>query len=227
MTADRLTTTVILPALDERAAIGGVVRGLLGRVDEVLCVDNGSTDRTAEVAATAGARVVREPVRGFGSACFAGLLAARGDVVCFLDADGSFAAADVPRVLAPVLEGRLDLCLGTRTQSRPGALPLPLWIANRVLGQAVRLAGAPGLSDLGPLRAIRRDVLLSLEVADRAAAWPLEMILRAGRAQLRIGELPVAYLPRLGGTSKVTGSLRGSLRVASEMSRLIVREAVR
>lgn len=225
--ADRPRTTAILPALNEEASIGRVVAGLIGRVDEVLVVDNGSTDATASVAAATGARVVAEPVPGYGAACFAGALAAGGEVLAFLDADGSFAPADVGRVLAPVTGGSLDLCLGTRTWRRSSAMPGSLRAANLVLGQAVRIAGAPPLTDLGPLRAIRRDRLLALGVADRAFGWPLEMILRAGRADLRIGEIRVAYLPRIGGESKVTGSLPVSIRVARQMSRLIAREVLR
>jgi glycosyltransferase involved in cell wall biosynthesis len=222
--ADGPRTTAILPALNEEASIGRVVAGLVGRVDEILVVDNGSTDETASEARSAGARVVTEPVPGFGSACYAGTVAAEGEILAFLDADGSFASADVERVLAPVAADELDLCLGTRTRRGSSAMSGSLRVANLALGQAVRVAGAPALTDLGPLRAIRRDRLLALDVADRAFGWPLEMILRSGRAGLRIGEIPVAYLPRIGGESKVTGSLRGSLRVVRQMSRLLARE---
>ncbi len=225
--ADAPSTTAVLPALNEEASIGRVVAGLVGRVDEVLVVDNGSADATGALARAAGARVVSEVTPGFGAACYAGALAASGEILVFLDADGSFAPADAERVLRPVAAGELDLCLGTRTWRRSSAMPRTLRGANLVLGQAVRIAGAPPLTDLGPLRAIRRDRLLALGVADRAFAWPLEMILRAGRAGLRIGEVHVAYLPRIGGESKVTGSLAGSLRVARQMSRLIAREVLR
>ncbi len=223
---DRPRTTAILPALDEEASIGRVVAGLVRRVDEVLVVDNGSADSTAARARAAGARVVAETRRGFGAACHAGAWAASGDVLAFLDADGSFAPADVERVLAPVIAGELDLCLGSRTWRRSSAMPPALRGANLALGRAARLAGAPTLTDLGPLRAIRRDRLLALDVRDRAFAWPLEMVLNAGRADLRIGEVRIAYLPRIGGESKVTGSVRGSFRVARQMGRLIAREAL-
>jgi glycosyltransferase involved in cell wall biosynthesis len=223
---ERPRTTAILPALDEEASIGRVVAGLVGRVDEVLVVDTGSADATASRASAAGARVVSEPRRGFGAACHAGACAASGDVLAFLDADGSFAPPDVERVLAPVVAGELDLCLGSRTWRRSSAMPRSLRGANLALGLVARLAGAPALTDLGPLRAIRRDHLLALDLRDRAFAWPLEMILSAGRAGLRIDEVRVAYLPRIGGESKVTGSVRGSFRVARQMGRLLVREAL-
>ena len=218
--------TIVLPALDEAQAIAATVAGLLGQVDEVLVVDNGSTDGTGEIAAAAGARVIVERRRGFGAACHAGATHARGDLLCFMDADGTFAAPDAARVIDEVRSGRLDLCLGTRTRRRDAAISPAMRIANRALGASVRLAGGPVLSDIGPLRAIRRDALMALELRDRAFAWPLEMVVRASRRGLRIDELPVAYLPRAGGTSKVSGSLRGSARAAWQMSRLLARETV-
>jgi glycosyltransferase involved in cell wall biosynthesis len=220
------SVTVVLPALDEAASVGRVVGDLLGLADEIVVVDNGSSDGTGAIAAAAGARVVVEPRRGFGSACFAGTVAARGDIVCFLDADGTFAPADVARVVREVSEHKLDLCLGSRTLL-PGAIRLDHRIVNRALGLSLIVAGGPRLTDIGPLRAIRREALLALGVEDRAFAWPLEMVIRAVRAKLVIGEIPVAYLPRFGGESKVTGSLRGSLRVARQMSVLLAREALR
>lgn len=221
-----VSATIVLPALDEAESIGRVVADLLGRADEIVVVDNGSTDGTGRLAAAAGARVIHEPRRGFGSACFAGAVAARGEIVCFLDADGTFAPADVSRVVGEVAAGRLDLCLGSRTLGR-GAIRFDHRLVNRALGLAVVVTGAPRLTDIGPLRALRREALLSLGVEDRAFAWPLEMVIRAARAKMTIGEIPVAYLPRFGGESKVTGSLRGSLRVARQMSVVLAREALR
>ena len=214
--------TAILPALNEEACIGTVVRGVRERVDEVIVVDNGSDDRTAEIAAAEGATVVSEPVRGFGSACYAGLLAATGDVVCYLDADGSCAPGDIALVCDPVLDGAYDLCLGVRK----GAFHPALRVANRSLGLSIRALGGPVLRDIGPLRAIRRDVLLDLKLRDRAFAWPLEMVVLAAKADLRIGEVSVRYLPRIGGESKVTGSTRGALRVVRQMGALLVHEGL-
>ncbi len=216
--------TAIPPALDEEGEpiAATIVRGLVGRVGEVLVVDNRrATARPS--GARRGARVVAEPVRGFGSACHAGLVAATRPVVCFLDADGTFAPADVERICAPVLDGALDLCLGSRTRLPGNAIHPALAAVNRGLGVLVRLRGGPLLTDIGPIRAIRRDALLALGMADRGSAWPLEMVLRASRAGLAVGELPVAYLPRLGGTSKVTGSWRGSARAARQMGGVLLR----
>jgi glycosyltransferase involved in cell wall biosynthesis len=221
------SVTIILPALDEAEVIGRVVAGLLDCADEVIVVDNNSSDGTGDRAADAGARVVVEPRRGFGSACWAGTMAARGDILCFLDADGSFAPADVPRVVEPVLRRSLDLSLGSRTLGPRGAMRRDHRVINRVVGSALPLVGAPRTTDIGPLRAIRRQTLLELGVRDRGFGWPLEMIVRCGKAGLRIGEVPVAYLPRLGGRSKVSGSLRGSIRAAQTWSLLLAREAMR
>src|SRR5436189_5344027 len=139
---------VVLPVLDEAAAIPGVLARLPGGYDPIV-VDNGSTDRSAEVALRLGARVVMEPARGFGAACFTGLRAATSDVVCFMDCDGSFDGRDLPRVVAPVLEGGADLVLGARC-AMPGAWPIHARIANRALAAEVRRRTRLRLRDLGP-----------------------------------------------------------------------------
>jgi glycosyltransferase involved in cell wall biosynthesis len=198
--------TVVLPALDEAAALPAALASFPAGID-LLVVDNGSSDSTAAVAAAAGARVVAEPRRGFGAACWAGVLASpRAEVIAFADADGSFDGA--------------DLTVGSRVTRRreSGAMTAFAVAANRALGLACRLLFGVPLSDLGPFRAIRRDTLLALGVRDRGQGWPLEMIGRAGRAGLRVVEVPVRYRPRAGGASKVSGSLRGSLRAAAAMA---------
>jgi glycosyltransferase involved in cell wall biosynthesis len=219
--------TAVLPALDESVAIASVVRGCLGHVDEVLVVDGGSRDGTADLAEAAGARVLHEPRRGYGRACATGADAARGDLLVFVDADGSLDPDDIPRVLSPVADGALDLVLGTRTRRRGNAMAPHLRLANRALGIAVRPACGRILHDLGPLRAIRRDALLGLAVRDLGFGWPLDMVLRAGRADLRVGEVDVHYGPRLGGRSKATGSLRGLLRATRAMGVLLARDLTR
>jgi glycosyltransferase involved in cell wall biosynthesis len=212
--------TVVLPALDEAAALPAALASFPAGID-LLVVDNGSSDGTAAIAAAAGARVVTEPRRGFGAACWAGVQASpRAEVVAFADADGSFDGADLLAVAAPVLGGQADLVVGSRTTGRrePGAMTAFAVAANRLLGLACRLLFGVPLSDLGPFRAIRRDILLVLGVRDRGQGWPLEMIGRAGLAGLRVVEIPVSYRPRAGGASKVSGSLRGSLRAAVAMA---------
>jgi glycosyltransferase involved in cell wall biosynthesis len=212
--------TVVLPALDEAEALPAALASFPPGVD-LLVVDNGSRDATASVAAAAGARVVAEPRRGFGAACWAGVQASpEAEVLAFADADGSFDGADLIAVAAPVLRGQADLVIGSRTAGarEAGAMPAYAVAANRAIGLACRLLFGVPLSDLGPFRAIRRDSLLALGVRDRGQGWPLEMIGRAGRAGLRVIEVPVRYRPRAGGASKVTGSLRGSLRAAVAMA---------
>jgi glycosyltransferase involved in cell wall biosynthesis len=212
--------TVVLPALDEAEALPAALASFPAGVD-LLVVDNGSGDGTAAVAAACGARVVAEPRRGFGAACWAGVLAAAGaEVLAFADADGSFDGADLAAVAGPVLDGRADLVVGSRiTGAREqGAMTAFAAASNRALGLACRFLFGVALSDLGPFRAIRRDTLLALGVRDRGSGWPLEMVGRAGLAGLRVVEVPVAYRARAGGTSKVSGSLPGSVRAAAAMA---------
>jgi len=212
--------TVVLPALDEAAALPAALASFPPGID-LLVVDNGSSDDTAAVAAAAGARVVTEPRRGFGAACWAGVQATPGSaVIAFADADGSFDGADLAVVAGPVLRGQADLVVGSRITGmrEPGAMTAFAVAANRALGLACRLLFGVPLSDLGPFRAIRRDTLLALDVRDRGQGWPLEMIGRAGQAGLRVVEVPVSYRPRAAGASKVSGSLRGSLRAAAAMT---------
>jgi len=209
---------VILPVLDELDALP-VVLASLPPGYAPLVVDNGSTDGSGALARELGARVVEEPRRGFGAACFTGLQAATADVVCFMDCDGSLDGASLPSVATPVLEGRADLVLGARDAS-PGAWPRRLRVANRYLARQVRRRTGVPLRDLGPMRAVRREALLELGVCDRRFGWPLEMVLRAGAAGWRIEEIPVPYRPRVG-TSKVTGTVRGTLRTVRDMQSVL------
>lgn len=210
--------TVILPVLDEAQAIPW----LLGRVPprfEPIVVDNGSTDGSPEIAARLGARVVSEPRRGFGAACWAGLQAATDEVVCFMDCDGSLDPLDLPSVADPVVEGRLDLVIGERVPDR-GAWPLHARLANRLLAAEVRRRTGVDLRDLGPMRAARRRELISLAIRDRRFGWPLEMVMRAADAGWRIGGVPVGYAAR-SGRSKVTGTVIGTARAVRDMSKVL------
>jgi glycosyltransferase involved in cell wall biosynthesis len=204
---------LILPVLNEAGALPWVLERIPAGVRAIV-VDNASTDGSGDVARSFGATVVDEPQRGFGSACWAGLQRADADIVCFMDADATLDPGEIPNLVQPLLDDRLDLVLGRR-QPEKGSWPAHARLANAVLAASLRRRGIP-LHDLGPLRAARRVALLELHLVDRASGWPLEMVLRARHAEWRIGEVPVAYRPRVG-ESKVTGSLRGSLRVAKEM----------
>lgn len=209
---------VILPVLNEVEALPWVLAHMPLEY-EPLVVDNGSTDGSAELARRLGARVIGESRRGFGAACFAGLAAARTDVVCFMDCDASLDPRELPLVSTPITTDAADLVLGAR-RPEPGAWPLHARLANRVLARELRRRIGVRVTDLGPMRAARRDALLALAIEDRRSGWPLEMVVRAARAGWRIEELPVAYLPRAG-RSKVTGTLRGTLQATRDMAAVL------
>jgi glycosyltransferase involved in cell wall biosynthesis len=211
---------VILPVLNEADALPWI----LGRMPEgfrAIVVDNGSIDGSGHIASSHGAVLVREPNRGFGAACFAGLLAARDDVVCFMDGDGSLDPMALPSVAGPVLEGRADLVLGAR-QAEPRAWPLHARWANRLLARELSRRAGSRFRDLGPMRAGGREALLDLGIQDRRFGWPLEMVLKAIEAQWTVVEVPVAYAARRGGRSKVTGTLKGTVQALRDMARELV-----
>jgi glycosyltransferase involved in cell wall biosynthesis len=209
---------VVLPVLDEAAALPGVLAAMPPGFRPIV-VDNGSSDGSAEIAAELGAEVVAEPSRGFGAACFAGLVAADSEIVCFMDCDGSLDPGELPRVAAPIAEGSADLALGAR-RAAAGAWPLHARLANRALTAELRRRSGLCLRDLGPMRAAGRVALIELGIRDRRFGWPLEMVLLAARAGWRIRELEVDYRPRIG-RSKVTGTLRGSARTVGDMARVL------
>jgi len=209
---------VVLPVLDEADALEGV----LGRIPsgfEPIVADNGSSDGSPEIARRLGARVVSEPRRGFGAACYAGLEAATAELVCFMDCDGSLDPADLPAVAGPVQRGERELMLGARVAD-PGAWPLHARLANRALARELRRRTSFPLRDLGPMRAVRREPLLALGIRDRRFGWPLEMVLRAADAGWRVGEVPVPYRPRQG-RSKVTGTVLGTARAMRDMAAVL------
>ncbi len=205
---------VILPVLDEAEALPWV----LDRMPDgyrPLVVDNGSTDGSPELARELGAEVVHEPARGFGAACFAGLSAARSDVVCFMDCDGSLDPQELPLVTER-LTGSAELVLGRRL-AESGAWPVHARFANAVLARELRRRTGAPLRDLGPMRAASRTGLLDLGIRDRRFGWPLEMVLRAAEAGWRIEEVGVVYRAR-SGRSKVTGTVRGTARAVRDMA---------
>jgi glycosyltransferase involved in cell wall biosynthesis len=206
---------VVLPVLDEAEALPRVL-GRLPTGFSAIVVDNGSSDGSPRIAADLGAPVVEEPRRGFGAACHAGLLASGSAIVCFMDCDGSLDPRELPEVVRPVEAGEADLVLGAR-QPEAGAWPAHARLANRILARELRRRTGSTLSDLGPMRAARREPLLALGLRDRRFGWPLEMVLRAAAAGWRIDEVEVTYRAR-SGRSKVTGTLRGSARAVRDMA---------
>lgn len=222
MTTSPARVDVVFPCLNEDNALPWVLSRLPDGYHAVV-VDNGSTDRSAEVALEHGATVVREERRGFGSAAHAGLLAATAPIVAFCDADASMDPADLPRVVDPVLAGSADLVLGRRRPTGRSAWPLHARLANRALAILMRRATGLDLHDLGPMRAARRESVVDLDLRDRRSGYPLEMVLRANSEGWRILEVDTPYAPRVG-RSKVTGTIRGTITAVQDMSRLLAEE---
>ena len=207
----------MLPCLNEAAALPVVINALPPGY-RALVVDNGSTDRSPEIAAALGARVVAEPRRGYGAAVHTGIEAATSEIVCVLDADGSLDPGALPQLVTTVADRDADLAMGRRVPVGRGAWPWHARAGNAVLAAMLRRKGLP-VRDIGPARAFRRDAMLALDVRDRGFGYPLELLLRAADAKWHVVEYDVAYRPRVAGTkSKVSGSVRGTARAVRDMA---------
>jgi glycosyltransferase involved in cell wall biosynthesis len=217
---------VLIPALNEEQAIAQVLAAIpAGLAQEVVVVDNGSTDRTAEVAHSLGARVVSEPRRGYGQACLSGLAALKPvDIVVFLDGDYSDYPEEIPALLDPILRGEADLVIGSRVlgQREAGALLPQQRLGNALATWLIRLLFGVRYTDLGPFRAIRAEALKRLEMQDRNYGWTVEMQVKAARAGLRLAEVPVRYRRRLG-VSKISGTLKGTIKAGYKIIATILR----
>jgi len=223
-----MRVSVIIPALNEADCIGELVREALAQaVSEVIVVDNGSTDGTATVARQAGARVVSEPRRGYGYACSAGAEAADAEALVFLDGDGSSLPHEMPQLIEPVASGRADLALGSRVLGdiAQGAMPphqrFGNWLASRLMNMLYYVR----VTDLGPYRAIKRDLLLTLDMREMTFGWPTEMMVKTARCHARIVEVPVSFHPRRAGRSKVSGTVRGTFLAAYHILGVTLRYA--
>ncbi|MBW2277122.1 MAG: glycosyltransferase family 2 protein [Deltaproteobacteria bacterium] len=216
-----LKTALIIPALDEEEAIGQVVAAVdRDVVDQVVVADNGSVDATAERAKEAGASVVREDRRGYGSACLTAIRTVPdAELLVFLDGDGSDDPAEIPALLAALIDNDADLVIGSRTLGRaePGALTLVQRFGNTLTCGLVRLLWGARFTDLGPFRAIRRDAYERLEMRDPDFGWTIEMQVKAAQQGSRFVEVPVSRRVRRGGESKVTGSVVGSYKAGKRI----------
>ncbi|MDX2455389.1 glycosyltransferase family 2 protein [Desulfosarcina sp.] len=206
--------SVIIPTLNEEQAIGSVVRAIpADRVHEVIVVDNGSTDNTAEMATSAGARLIVEPRAGYGSACLTGAkTAANADILVFMDGDRSDDPRELETILGPIVENRADLVIGSRLKGNleKGAMPLHGRLGNHFIVLLLRLLYGVNITDIGSFRAIRAQTLFSLKMEQMTYGWPVEMVVKAARQGLRILSVPVTYRRRIG-QSKVTGTIRGTI----------------
>jgi glycosyltransferase involved in cell wall biosynthesis len=218
--------SVIIPTHNEALAIERVLADLPPDLNtEVIVVDSNSNDGTPEIAARMGARVLQEPRRGYGRACLTGMAAANSpDVIVFLDGDYSDRPSELPILLAPITEGRADITLGSRLQGRlsAGALPWHQAFGNRLAASLIRLLYGVNISDLGPFRAGRADVLRALALEEVTYGWAVEMILKGSLAGFRIVEVPVSYFPRIG-KSKISGTVKGTIGAGWFILSLIVR----
>ena len=206
--------SVVIPAFNEEGAIGDVVGAVpVDRVHDIIVVDNGSSDGTARNASSAGARVIQEPRPGYGSACLAGAKAAAGaDVLVFLDGDRSDDPQQLELIAGPVLNNEADLVIGSRINGtlEAGAMPLHSRIGNRLIVHLLRWLYGADISDIGSFRAIKAHTLAELNMEQMTYGWPVEMVVKAARNELRIQSVPINYRKRIG-ESKVTGTVRGTI----------------
>jgi glycosyltransferase involved in cell wall biosynthesis len=218
--------SVVIPTHNEAQAIERVLADLPSDLaTEVIVVDSNSNDGTPEIAAKMGARVLQEPRRGYGQACLTGMATANSpDVVVFLDGDYSDRPSELPILLAPIMEGRADITLGSRLyeQRAAGSLPRHQAFGNRLAASLIRLLYGLNLTDLGPFRAGRADVLRALALEETTYGWAVEMILKGALAGYRVVEVPVSYYPRIG-KSKISGTLKGTIGAGWFILSLIVR----
>ncbi len=222
------TVSVIIPALNEAESIAAVVAEMpWDLIHECIVVDNGSTDATAAVALSAGAKVVMQPTPGYGRACAAGVAAAApaSTVLVFMDGDGSDVTSEMGQLLEPIVHGECDFVIGSRLRGRrePGSLLPSQIFAGRMAGLLLRLLYRVKYTDMGPFRAITREALTRLHMREETYGWNLEMQMRAAQCKLRIREIPVSYRNRAGGISKVAGSLTGSLKAALRITQTLLR----
>ena len=209
-----LNATLVVPALNEEESLGYVLEAVdMDLLSEIILVDGGSSDRTIDIAREYGARVVQEPRRGYGRACATGVAHAQGEIVIFLDADGADDPSQIPNLITPIIKEGVDLVLGSRLAGNiyPGAMPWHQKFGNQLSAGLIRLIYGLPISDLSPFRSVLRSKLLELDMQEMTYGWPTEMITKSARKGWRIQEVPVDYHPRIGGRSKISGTVRGTI----------------
>jgi glycosyltransferase involved in cell wall biosynthesis len=219
--------SVIIPALNEAESIGHVVASMPWHlIAECIVVDNGSTDRTAQIARQAGARVVTSP-RGYGAACKAGSDAAlpSSNLLVYMDGDGSDIIDDLPQLITPIINGEADFVIASRIRGKrePGSMLPSQVFAGHLVGALLRIFQGVHYTDMGPFRAIRRSSLEKLHMSELTYGWNLQMQIRAAQHNLRILEIPVNYRRRIGGTSKVSGNFTASIKAAARILTVLFR----
>jgi glycosyltransferase involved in cell wall biosynthesis len=219
---------LILPAKNEALALPSVLKDVPSEIDSVLVVDNGSTDNTASAARAGGAVVVSEPAPGYGMACLAGIAILKNnppDIIAFADADGSDDLTKLCELIAPIAQGEADFVIENRIPVEPQALSHQQRFGNWLAASLIRIFWGYSFSDLGPMRAIRWQSLRALNMSDQNFGWTVEMQIRALKTCLRIQEYPVPYRKRAAGRSKVSRTLRGSVKAGVKILWVIFREA--
>ena len=224
--------SAVIPALNEEESIAGVVREcLVTKIpNEIIVVDNGSNDRTADRAREAGARVVSEPQQGYGRACAAGVRAVspNSEIILFLDGDGADCPEFILKLVHPIAAGKYDFVIGSRTRGRrePGSMNFQQQFAGRFAGWLMAILYGARYTDMCPFRSIRRDALEKLAMKEQTYGWNLEMQMKAARSGLRILEVPVNHRCRTGGVSKVSGTLRGTFAAGARIIATFLRVAL-
>jgi glycosyltransferase involved in cell wall biosynthesis len=222
---------IVIPALNEAEVIGEVVRSVpRDVVDQIIVVDNGSTDVTAQAAKGAGATVICQPARGYGRACRAGVNAAfkaGADIVVFIDGDGSDCPEFMSELVRPIQENRFDFVIGSRTRGtrEPGSLNAQQIFAAQLAGWLLRVRYGVNFTDMSPFRAIRSELLHSLPMREETYGWNLEMQMLVAQKRARILEIPVNHRRRRGGVSKVSGTFKGTIRATFRIAATFFRVA--
>jgi glycosyltransferase involved in cell wall biosynthesis len=209
-----LKATLVIPALNEERSLGYVLERVdRSLISEIILVDGGSSDGTVALAKDNGAKVIEETRRGYGRACAVGAASAQGEVIVFMDADGADNPDQIPELITPIKQDQADMVLGSRLAGviSPGAMPWHQKFGNQLSAGMIRFLYGLPISDLSPFRAVLRSKLLELNMQEMTYGWPTEMITKAARQGWRILEVPVDYHPRIGGRSKISGTVKGTI----------------